>query len=75
MLAILSIFPGWVFGLGILSAIPAIILGAQAKGAAERGEAVGGLGLAKGAIWTGVAAIVLGIGFWVLIGIDISNDP
>jgi len=75
VLAILSIFPGWVFGLGILSAIPAIILGAQAKGAAERGEVVGGLGLAKGAVWTGAAAIVLGIGFWVLIGIDISNDP
>jgi hypothetical protein len=75
VLAIVSIVPGWVFALGIFSAIPAIILGAQAKGAAERGEVVGGLGLAKGAIWTGVLAIVLGIGFWVLIGIDISNDP
>ena len=69
VLGIVSIFPGWVFGVGILTAIPAIILGAQAKGAADRGEAIGGLGLSKAAIWTGVLAIPASISFWVLIAL------
>jgi len=75
VLGIVSVLTWWLAGLGIGAAIPAIILGAQAKGAAERGEVLGGLGIAKGAIWTGVAGILLAILFWVLIGIDISNDP
>lgn len=75
VLGIISVVTWWLLGAGMLAAIPAIILGAQAKGAAERGEVLGGVGIAKGAIWTGVAGILLAILFWVLIGIDISNDP
>jgi hypothetical protein len=75
VLGIVSILLFWALGAGMLAAIPAIILGAQARGAATRAEVLGGRGIALGGIWTGVVGVLLAIGFWVAIAIDISNDP
>jgi hypothetical protein len=75
ILGLIGILTSMLLGLGALLAVPAIILGAQAKGAAERGEALGGVGMAKAGVWTGVIGILGAILFWVLIAIDVSNDP
>jgi len=59
LMTIVSIgFLGW---LGFLVGIPAIILGVIGRRKVDRGETTQARGVATAGLWTGIAAVVLGL--------------